>query len=91
MLREANVKISDIDFVIPHQANLRIIEGVRNRLGVPPEKTIVNIDRVGNTSSASIPIALCEAKDKGIIKRGDTLLLVAFGGGLTWGAVLLKY
>jgi 3-oxoacyl-[acyl-carrier-protein] synthase-3 len=91
VLREANVKVSDIDFVIPHQANLRIIEGVRNRLGVPPEKTIVNIDRVGNTSSASIPIAFCEARDKGIIKRGDRILMVAFGGGLTWGAALLKY
>ena len=91
VLRNANVKISDVDFVIPHQANLRIIEGVRNRLGVPPEKVIVNIDRVGNTSTASIPIAFCEARDKGIIKRGDRILMVAFGGGLTWGAVLLKY
>ena len=91
VLRDANVKVSDIDFVIPHQANLRIIEGVRNRLGVPPEKTIVNIDRVGNTSTASIPIAFCEARDKGIIKHGDRILMVAFGGGLTWGAVLLKY
>lgn len=91
VLREANLKASDIDFVIPHQANLRIIEGVRSRLGLPPEKVIVNIDRVGNTSSASIPIAFCEAKDKGIIKRGDRILMVAFGGGLTWGAALLKY
>jgi 3-oxoacyl-[acyl-carrier-protein] synthase III len=91
VLREAGVKAADIDFVIPHQANLRIIEGVRNRLRLPPEKVIVNIDRVGNTSSASIPIAFCEAKDKGIIKRGDRVLMVAFGGGLTWGAVLLEY
>ena len=58
---------------------------------LPPEKVIVNIDRVGNTSTASIPIAFCEARDKGIIKRGDRILMVAFGGGLTWGAVLLKY
>jgi 3-oxoacyl-[acyl-carrier-protein] synthase-3 len=91
VLRDAGLKVSDVDFVIPHQANLRIIGGVRNRLGVPPEKVIVNIDRVGNTSSASIPIAFCEAKDKGIIKRGDLILMVAFGGGLTWGAALLKY
>jgi 3-oxoacyl-[acyl-carrier-protein] synthase-3 len=91
VLRDAGLKASDIDFVIPHQANLRIIEGVRNRLDVPPEKTIVNIDRVGNTSTASIPIAFCEARDKGIIKRGDLILMVAFGGGLTWGAALLKY
>jgi len=91
VLRDANMKISDVDFVIPHQANLRIIDGVRNRLGVPPEKVIVNIDRVGNTSSASIPIAFCESRDKGIIKRGDRILMVTFGGGLTWGAALLKY
>jgi len=91
VLREANMTISDVDFIVPHQANLRIIEGVRTRLGVPPEKTIVNIDRVGNTSSASIPIAFCEARDQGIIKRGDRILMVAFGGGLTWGAALLKY
>ncbi|HVO76804.1 MAG TPA: 3-oxoacyl-[acyl-carrier-protein] synthase III C-terminal domain-containing protein, partial [Candidatus Bathyarchaeia archaeon] len=55
------------------------------------EKAIVNIDRIGNTSSASIPIALCEARDKGLIKRGDKILMVAFGGGLTWGAIILKY
>ena len=91
VLRDANMKISDVDFVIPHQANLRIIDGVRNRLGIPPEKVIVNIDRVGNTSSASIPIAFCESRDKGIIKRGDRILMVTFGGGLTWGAALLKY
>lgn len=91
VLREAGLKVSEIDFVIPHQANLRIIDGVRNRLRVAPEKVIVNIDRVGNTSSASIPIAFCEARDKGIIKRGDLILMVAFGGGLTWGAALLKY
>jgi 3-oxoacyl-[acyl-carrier-protein] synthase III len=91
VLRDANMKISDVDFVVPHQANLRIIEGVRTRLGVPPEKVIINIDRVGNTSSASIPIAFCEARDKGIIKRGDRVLMVAFGGGLTWGAAMVKY
>jgi 3-oxoacyl-[acyl-carrier-protein] synthase-3 len=90
-LREANIDVSQIDFVVPHQANIRIIEGVRTRLGVPPEKVIVNIDRVGNTSSASVPIAFCEARDKGIIKRGDLILIVAFGGGLTWGAAVIKY
>jgi 3-oxoacyl-[acyl-carrier-protein] synthase-3 len=91
VLAKANLKRSDIDFVIPHQANIRIIEGVRSRLRLPKEKVIVNIDHVGNTSSASIPIAFGEARDKGLIKRGDTILMVAFGGGLTWGAVLLKY
>jgi 3-oxoacyl-[acyl-carrier-protein] synthase-3 len=91
VLREAGLTTADIDFLVPHQANLRIIEGVRSRLHVPPEKAIVNIDYVGNTSSASIPIALGEAKDKGLIKRGDRILMVAFGGGLTWGALLVKY
>jgi 3-oxoacyl-[acyl-carrier-protein] synthase-3 len=91
VLAQAGLTAADIDFLIPHQANIRIIEGVRARLGIPESRVIVNIDRIGNTSSASIPIALCEARDKGLIKRGDTLLMVAFGGGLTWGAVLLKY
>ena len=91
VLREAKMKVADIDVMIPHQANLRIIEGVRMRLQFPPEKVIVNIDHVGNTSSASIPIALCEARDKGLVKRGNTILMVAFGGGLTWGAALVRY
>ena len=90
-LKRAGLTVKDIDFLVPHQANLRIIEGVRERLKVPPEKAIVNIDRYGNTSSASIPIALGEAKERGLIKRGDRILMVAFGGGLTWGALLLKY
>jgi 3-oxoacyl-[acyl-carrier-protein] synthase-3 len=91
VLAKAGLTHGHIDFLVPHQANYRIIEGVRSRLGVPKEKVIVNIDRVGNTSSASIPIAFCEARDKGLVKRGDIVLMVAFGGGLTWGAVLLKY
>lgn len=91
VLDEAGMKPKDIDYLIPHQANIRIIEGVRKRLHVPDEKVIVNIDRVGNTSSASIPIAFGEARDKGIINRGDTILMVAFGGGLTWGAILARY
>jgi 3-oxoacyl-[acyl-carrier-protein] synthase-3 len=91
VLREAKMKSEDLDFLIPHQANIRIIEGVRKRLNLPREKVLVNIDRVGNTSSASIPIALGESKQRGQLKRGDKILMVAFGGGLTWGAVLLKY
>jgi 3-oxoacyl-[acyl-carrier-protein] synthase-3 len=91
VLAAANLKPSDVDFVVPHQANLRIIEGVRTRLGISEEKVMINIDRVGNTSSASIPIALCEARDQGRVKRGDIVLMVAFGGGITWGAALMKY
>ena len=91
VLKESNVRSEDVDFLIPHQANIRIIEGVRKRLKLPEEKVVVNIDRVGNTSAASIPIALGEIKEKGLLKRGDTILMVGFGGGLTWGAILLRY
>ena len=91
VLKEANLTTKDINFLIPHQANIRIIEGVRRRLELPKEKVIVNIEHVGNTSAASIPIALSEAVEKGEVKRGDKVLMVGFGGGLTWGAVLLKF
>jgi len=91
VLKDANLRFEDIDFLVPHQANIRIIEAVRQRLRVPENKMIVNIDRVGNTSAASIPIALGEAKDRGLIKRGDRILMVGFGGGVTWGAILMKY
>lgn len=91
VLDEAGLAPEDIDFLVPHQANIRIIEGVRKRLNIPEEKVIINIDRIGNTSAASIPIALGEAKDKGLIKKGDLVLMVGFGGGLTWGAILARY
>ena len=77
---------SEIDLFIPHQANLRIIEAVRERLGTPADKVYVNIDRYGNTSSASIPIALDECVRSGRLKPGDKLAIAAFGGGATWGA-----
>jgi 3-oxoacyl-[acyl-carrier-protein] synthase III len=82
---------SDLDLYIPHQANRRIIEAVGSRLGLKPEQVYVNIDRVGNTSSASIPIALDEVVRAGRVNRGDTLLFAAFGAGLTWGAALLRW
>ncbi len=90
-LDEADLKAGDIDYLIPHQANIRIIEGVRKRLKLEKEQVVVNIDRIGNTSSASIPIALAELKEGGTLKRGDLVMMVAFGGGLTWGAALIKY
>jgi 3-oxoacyl-[acyl-carrier-protein] synthase-3 len=90
-LKEADLKPEDIDYLIPHQANIRIIEGVRKRLKLDKEQVVVNIDRVGNTSSASIPIALAEMKEGGTLKHGDLVMMVAFGGGLTWGAALIKY
>ncbi len=82
---------ADLDLFIPHQANLRIIEGVRDRLGLPTEKVYVNIDRYGNTSSASIPIALDECVRAGRVKPGDKLAFAAFGGGATWGATTMTW
>jgi 3-oxoacyl-[acyl-carrier-protein] synthase-3 len=81
----------DVDMLIPHQANRRILEATAKRLGIPLERVMVNVDRVGNTSAASIPIALDEAHRSGRIKQGDTLLLNAFGGGFTWGAALIRW
>jgi 3-oxoacyl-[acyl-carrier-protein] synthase-3 len=82
---------SDIDLYIPHQANRRIIEAVGTRLGLRPDQLYMNIDRVGNTSSASIPIALDEVVRAGKVHAGDTVLFAAFGAGLTWGAALLRW
>lgn len=91
VISKANLQTKDINWFIPHQANLRIIEAVGNRFDFPKEKVIVNVDRYANTSSASIPIALSEAVEAGKIKRGEYLLFAAFGAGLTSGAILLKY
>lgn len=81
----------DIDFLVPHQANIRIIDAAVKRFGLSEDKVIVNLDRYGNMSSASIPVALDEAVREGRIREGDTLVLVGFGGGLTWGAAVLKW
>ncbi|CCO22532.1 beta-ketoacyl-ACP synthase III [Maridesulfovibrio hydrothermalis] len=81
----------DIDVLLPHQANLRIIEAVGKKLGVEREKVFVNVDKYGNTSAASIPIGLADAKESGFIKPGDLVLLTTFGGGLTWGATLIRF
>lgn len=81
----------EVDLLIPHQANRRILEATAKRLGVPREKVVVNVDRVGNTSAASIPIALDEAHRGGRIRQGDIVLLNAFGGGFTWGSALIRW
>ncbi len=81
----------DIDLYIPHQANIRIINGIAERLKIPMEKVFVNIQRYGNTSAATIPIALDEANREGRIKKGDLVLLSAFGGGFTWGASVIRW
>ncbi len=81
----------DIRWLVPHQANIRIISATAKKLGMPMDQVVVTVDRHGNTSAASIPLALDEAVRDGRICRGDTLLMEAFGGGFTWGSVLLKY
>ncbi len=88
-IAKAGLTIDDIDFFIPHQANIRIIDSAAKRLGLDMSKVFVNVDRYGNTSSASIGIALAEAVREGKVKDGDTLVLVGFGAGLTWGACVL--
>ena len=91
VLDQANMTIGDVNVFIPHQANIRILDAVQQRLGIPEEKVVVNLDRYGNTSSGTIPIAFDEAVRDGRIKRGDIVLFTTFGGGLTWGSVLLRY
>jgi 3-oxoacyl-[acyl-carrier-protein] synthase-3 len=91
VLEQAKVRPEQLDLFIPHQANQRITDAVRERLGVSPEKVYSNIERVGNTSSASIPICLDECVRSGRIKKGDLILMSAFGAGVTWGAVLLRW
>jgi 3-oxoacyl-[acyl-carrier-protein] synthase-3 len=90
-LKQAGLKESDVDFLIPHQANIRIIDATAKRLKLPSEKVYVNIDRYGNTSTASIPLAMDEANRKGLLKKGMNVVLAAFGGGLTWGAAVIRW
>jgi len=87
----AGLRLEDIDLFVPHQANLRIIEASAKALKVPWEKVFVNLDRYGNTSAASIPIALCEAAETGRLHRGDHVVLVGFGAGLTWAAAVIQW
>ncbi|MHB8767158.1 MAG: beta-ketoacyl-ACP synthase III [Deferrisomatales bacterium] len=91
VLAEAGVAGEAVDLVVPHQANLRIIQLLADRLGVPMDRVFVNIERYGNTSAGTIPLALDEAVRGGRVKPGDLVLLPVFGGGLTWGALLLRW
>ena len=88
---EAGITADELDWLVPHQANRRIIEGSAKKLGIPMEKVVVTVDQHANTSAASIPLALAAAAGDGRIKRGDTVMLEAMGGGFTWGAVLLRW
>ena len=87
----AKLSASDIDVLIPHQANIRIIEATAKHAGIPMEKVFVNVDRFGNTSAASIPIALSEAMELGVVKEGTTVMFVAFGAGFTWGSMVVRF
>ena len=91
VLEHEHLQIKDINCLIPHQANNRILQAVAERLEIAPEKVFINVDRYGNMSSASTVIGLYEAVKAGIVKKGDYVVLVAFGGGLTWGASLIKW
>ena len=90
-LEKNNLKVSQLTLLIPHQANLRIIQATAKRLGLPMEKVMLNIEKYGNTSAASIPIALDEALSSGRIRTGDYIMLEAFGAGLTWGSALIRW
>lgn len=91
VMEKAGITKQDIDFLVPHQANSRIIDAAVKRLGLSKDKVVVNLDRYGNMSAASIPVALDEAVQDGKIQEGNHLVLVGFGGGLTWGATVLRW
>lgn len=90
-LEATGLKAADIDWFVPHQANKRILDGTAKRIGLPPEKVVITVGQHGNTSAASVPLALDTAVRDGRIKRGDLVLLEAMGGGFTWGSVLLRW
>jgi 3-oxoacyl-[acyl-carrier-protein] synthase-3 len=90
-LERADATAADVDWFVPHQANARIIEAAANRLGIPSERTVVNIARYGNTSAASIPLALSEVADGGTLAEGDLVLMSGFGAGMTWGSALVRW
>lgn len=90
-VKRAGLNIEDVDWFIPHQANIRIIDAAAERLQQPKEKFFVNVERYGNTSSASVPVALYEAVRSGRIKEGDVVVMVAFGGGLTWASCAIRW
>lgn len=90
-LKKASLAPDAVDYLVPHQANIRIIDSARHRLGIPEKKVIINIQKYGNMSAASIPVALAEAAQQGTFKKGDIVALSGFGAGLTWGSCILKW
>jgi 3-oxoacyl-[acyl-carrier-protein] synthase III len=91
VLAKCDLSLADVDVYVPHQANVRIIDHALARLGIPKEKAIVNVDRYGNTSSASVPLALAEAISTGRVHQGDTVLMTGMGAGLTWGSAVMRW
>ena len=91
LLQQSDMTIADVDWFVPHQANKRIIDGVAKKIGLPIEKTVVTIHQHANTSAASIPLALCQIVQEGKVRSGDIVMLEAMGGGLTWGANLIRW
>ena len=91
MYKRQGLSSEDIDLFVPHQANIRIMESARERLGIEREKMSVSVNKYGNTSAASIPLSINQELQNGKIKDDDTLVLVGFGGGLTWGAIVIKW
>lgn len=91
VLEENSISLDEIKYIVPHQANYRIVESASKRLKVPMDRFYINLNKYGNTSAASIPIALDEMNEKGMLNKGDKIVLVGFGGGLTWGSILLEW
>ena len=91
MLEEAGLGIDDVNLVVPHQANKRILDALAKRVGLDEDKVFVNVHKYGNTSAGTIPVALTESLEEGRIKPGDHVLMASFGAGLTWGAALLRW
>ena len=91
LLERSGHRVEDVDIFVPHQANIRIIDAAARKLGIPPEKVFSNLERYGNTSCASIPLCLDEAEREGRLKKGDLVLMVGFGGGLSWGSCLMRW
>jgi 3-oxoacyl-[acyl-carrier-protein] synthase-3 len=87
----AGVTAQDVDWIVPHQANIRIIQGTAKKMGLPMERVVVTVQDHGNTSAASIPLALSVGRERGQIKQGDLIVTEAIGGGLAWGAVVLRW
>jgi 3-oxoacyl-[acyl-carrier-protein] synthase-3 len=90
ILNQTNISLKDVKYIIPHQANARIVDFVARKMDYPVERFFLNLDKNGNTSAASIPIALAEMLEKGMLESGDKVIMVGFGGGLTWGAILIE-